>query len=481
MLSVLLLLTTLIGARAESEYNAAELYSRVKRGVVTIYGDEGKGSGFLFDSKGLLLTNYHVVQNSLEFWVQVDDTTLIKAKLAGKAGNKDLAVLWIPKTVIADYDLRVLQMSVLDSVKEGDRVFAVGSPWKHHKTITTGIVSKVTGRALISDVNLNPGNSGGPLFNRQGSVIAVTCFGLFQQQGTGLSGSIPVHATTEFLNHTLQRSKTMNPPLLEKRVLPFDKVYPQWGLDLAMKDYDNTKISNPGKYGSNIEFMGKKPVRSFFDIEYILPYTLKKKNVFIRFFTPPYTYKISTYYKKQQELMLKQADIPELENVLDCMDFANGLSDWEKEVTYTLPVVTIHVSPAKIYNALGQKENFYRTLSEDSPEVNIMNDGIIDIKLVQNGNDCKELMRSFSYVNLYANYSPDQHHVVIRKNRIASFTYDYKIFAPRDGKWPELSLQIYKFRDINQKITVEIPQKTIEQIWYDFEPLRYETIFRSID
>ncbi len=150
--------------------NLTLVYKKYRNSVVTVLAEYGpaKGTGFIIDSSGLILTNQHVVRSSQWIAVQVDESHRLPATLLAADSEKDIAVLRInPAKVPELFPVSLLPVGGEPAV-EGERVFTIGSPLSQSKIMTSGIVSKVEKRAIISDVNINPGNSGGPLLNSQG-------------------------------------------------------------------------------------------------------------------------------------------------------------------------------------------------------------------------------------------------------------------------------------------------------------------------
>src|SRR5271169_5184222 len=154
------------------------------------------GSGFILSSDGYVLTNAHVVDDASEVLVRLTDKREFKAKVIGSDKRTDVAVLKIdatglPKVTIGDPD----------KLKVGEWVAAIGKPFGLENTITAGIVS-AKGRELPNenlvpfiqtDVPVNPGNSGGPLFNMKGEVVGINAQ-IFSHSGgyEGLSFAIPI-------------------------------------------------------------------------------------------------------------------------------------------------------------------------------------------------------------------------------------------------------------------------------------------------
>jgi serine protease Do len=156
----------------------------------------GMGSGFIVSPDGLILTNAHVVANASEVTVKLSDRREFKAKVIGTDPQTDVAALRIEAT-----NLPTVTLGSAQNVRVGEWVVAIGSPFGFENTVTSGIVS-ATSRALPdgsavpfiqTDVALNPGNSGGPLFNMKGEVIGINSQ-IYSRSGgyQGLSFAIPI-------------------------------------------------------------------------------------------------------------------------------------------------------------------------------------------------------------------------------------------------------------------------------------------------
>ncbi|KYH39278.1 MAG: trypsin [Candidatus Hecatellales archaeon B24] len=150
--------------------------------VVTPFGVEGgQGSGFIYNSKGYIITNNHVVEDASSIEVRFIDGSSFEAEVVGTDPYSDLAVLKIknlPKNV------KPLKLGSSSELEIGDTVVAIGNPYGLSGTMTLGIVSQLgrllraPGGYLIVDViqtdaAVNPGNSGGPLLNLKGEVVGV--------------------------------------------------------------------------------------------------------------------------------------------------------------------------------------------------------------------------------------------------------------------------------------------------------------------
>ncbi len=158
---------------------------------------KGMGSGFIISSDGLILTNAHVVRDAKEVTVKLSDRREFAAKVLGSDPTTDIAVLRIAAT-----GLPVVRLGDARQLEVGDPVLAIGAPYGLEQTATQGIVSakgrSLPGDAVVpfiqTDAAVNPGNSGGPLFDGSGAVVGINAQ-IYSQSGgfQGLSFSIPIN------------------------------------------------------------------------------------------------------------------------------------------------------------------------------------------------------------------------------------------------------------------------------------------------
>lgn len=171
----------------------------------------GLGSGFIISTDGLILTNAHVVDGAQEVTVKLTDRREFKAKVLGSDKQSDIAVIRINAR-----DLPVVQIGNPALMKVGEPVLAIGSPYGFDNTATAGIISAKS-RALPddnyvpfiqTDVAVNPGNSGGPLFNLKGEVIGINSQ-IYSQTGgyQGLSFAIPIDVAMKVEQQLVQHGK----------------------------------------------------------------------------------------------------------------------------------------------------------------------------------------------------------------------------------------------------------------------------------
>lgn len=171
----------------------------------------GTGSGFIISADGLILTNHHVVDGADEIKVRLTDNREFTGKVLGSDAKTDIAVVRIDAK-----DLPYLTMGNSDELKVGEWVAAIGSPFGLDNTVTSGIVSAKSRKLpsdqyvpfIQTDVAVNPGNSGGPLFNMKGEVVGINSQ-IFSTSGgfMGLSFAIPSNLAMQIKDQLVKNGK----------------------------------------------------------------------------------------------------------------------------------------------------------------------------------------------------------------------------------------------------------------------------------
>jgi S1-C subfamily serine protease len=194
--------TTPMTTAASSALSIHDIYRRTYKSVVVITSNEtsaqGKvevqGSGFVYDTGGHIVTNYHVVQGTAGTKVAFADNSTYPATVVAHDSSTDLAVL---KVNAPASKLHALTLGDSAKMEVGDPVVAIGSPFSLPETVTNGIVSALN-RTISSDNNyaisgaiqtdaaINHGNSGGPLLNMRGRVVGINS--QIESEGGGSDG-----------------------------------------------------------------------------------------------------------------------------------------------------------------------------------------------------------------------------------------------------------------------------------------------------
>jgi serine protease Do len=176
----------------------------------------GAGSGFIVSPDGVILTNAHVVRDADEVTVKLQDRREYRAKVLGSDPKTDVAVLKIDAK-----NLPVVPIGNTRNLQVGEWVLAIGSPYGLESSVTAGVVS-AKGRNIDTngvqfiqtDVAVNPGNSGGPLFNTRGEVVGINSQ-IYSQTGgyQGLSFAIPIDVAVRIKDQIVSTGKVQHAKL----------------------------------------------------------------------------------------------------------------------------------------------------------------------------------------------------------------------------------------------------------------------------
>src|SRR6266849_247781 len=189
-----------------------EMIEQAQASVVQVRrGDRGAGTGVIWQAKGGIITNHHVIAHAgSKILVELRDGRTLEARIVDSDPTLDVALLNVP----AD-DLTAVPFADSSKLRVGELVFAIGNPWGQRGVVTAGIVSalsKVKMRNsnrqleyIKSDVRLAPGNSGGPLINAQGHVIGINAMIM----GGDLSVAIPSTVVSNWIAQLPQARITL--------------------------------------------------------------------------------------------------------------------------------------------------------------------------------------------------------------------------------------------------------------------------------
>jgi S1-C subfamily serine protease len=200
--------------------------SRMPEGLQRFFGEapegderevqQGTGSGFIIDAKGLVITNAHVVKGADKVSVTLKDNRVLEGKVMGIDTVTDVAVVKIKGD-----NLPTVKLGNSEQIKPGEWAIAIGNPLGLDNTVTAGIIS-ATGRSssqvgdpqkrvnyIQTDAAINPGNSGGPLLNANGQVIGMNTAILRNAQGLGFA--IPINQVQRIANQLVAKGKVVHP------------------------------------------------------------------------------------------------------------------------------------------------------------------------------------------------------------------------------------------------------------------------------
>ena len=186
---------------------------------------EGLGTGVVVDKLGHILTNFHVVEGADEVSVKLANGTIVPGRIVGSDRGNDLAVV---KVTLPDSELHPVTFANSDEVRVGEPVFAIGNPFSLEYTVTTGVVSALNRtsasgvvwrpvRGVIqTDAAVNPGNSGGPLFDADGNVIGINASienPTGQRVFVGVGFAVPANTAKRFIPDMIAGRTIRHPQL----------------------------------------------------------------------------------------------------------------------------------------------------------------------------------------------------------------------------------------------------------------------------
>lgn len=384
------------------------LFDKLKNSVVAIHSESGKGSGFLVDSSGLVVTNNHVVHASSYLAVQFDEKRKVPASLVASNADKDLAVIRFdpaafPEGVVAP----LLSNEAASHLAVGQRVFTIGNPLGREKALTTGVVSKIEKDSINSDININPGNSGGPLFTLDGQVAGITTSVL-----RNLASIVPVEVVRPIVEQARRdMAKEVPPSPVLLPVEPTD-YFPADALrDLLKQERLDTK-----------------------------PYFFDAGEFQVGFFTPPLNY----YLRHEQEMAAARKAAKRSGG--DAAAAKPPASALEDAVDYR-PVLLVRVRPK--FGA------FFKVRFKN---------GFVRMRLLCGGRELTPILPGRSEFDLY-----DQRERKVDTTFQGIYEYQADAVTPACGN---VVLEIYSEKDPNTPETKPVDATTVQRVWNDFDPFR---------
>ena len=263
-------------ALLEDERNTIEVFQRASDSVVFVINTQlrrdlfsrnvmqvprGSGSGFVWDERGYIVTNYHVIQGGNSFHVTLGDGSSHEARVVGFDETKDIAVLQIdaPETRLV-----AIEQGRSEGLMVGQKVIAIGNPFGLDQTLTTGVISAL-GREIRSvagttitdviqtDASINPGNSGGPLLDSAGRLIGVNT-SIYSTSGSsaGIGFAVPVATVQRVVPQIIDRGFVSRAGL--GVVLFEDDLARRWNIDgvIVREIVDGSAAEKAGLRGSDV-------------------------------------------------------------------------------------------------------------------------------------------------------------------------------------------------------------------------------------
>jgi S1-C subfamily serine protease len=161
---------------APLEADPLSLLSQWQDSVVAVWSPTARASGFFVNANGIVATNQQVVGAATSVEVQLTPAVKVAASVLAADAERDVAILWIDPKVAASVRPVPLgcQQAAKPRVVDGQEIFTIGSPLRDQKGMTPGTVERVEPHAILSDLRLPPGSTGGPVFTADGGVVGLT-------------------------------------------------------------------------------------------------------------------------------------------------------------------------------------------------------------------------------------------------------------------------------------------------------------------
>ena len=430
-----------------------EMFKTLRNGVVTIMGELGAGTGFIIDDAGLVLTNQHVIDQSNEIRVRFDKYTAVKARVLAVDEERDLAILQINRAAFPTSQvLKIADRSSSEPpVVEGEHVFTIGSPLHQEKILSSGIVSKIEPKAIITDIGFSAGNSGSPLFNSLGQVVGITTFMVkdrsaaefasneMTDEASGISGIVTIDEAARLIAKAKALAATKGLPSAELMPNLPDGTFPIETIKTSLKSKD-------------------------FPLKL---YVSDVKNYEIKYMTPIYKFYVMEKDRieslKNREKRNKEKGMP------DTADPFRDLRYWSEYAGELRPVVQILALPetgasgaSMALSLLSQGVIGYSTplnqkYKADFYQMKLMCDGQEVIPLIKNKT---EIVRDLQ--NYYKSRK--------RYSYAGVYSYLFDVFAP--GRCQQMQVQVFSEEDIETPITSDVSEATKNRVWLDFQDFR---------
>lgn len=413
------------------------LFQKYQNAVVTVWSEIGSGTGFCVDKAGLIITNQHVIGPSELISVQFDAKRKVSATVLAFNPEKDVAVLWANPAAFPEMIVAPLAKSEAgkESVIEGERVFTIGSPLSQRKILTSGMASKIEARAIISDININHGNSGGPLFNSVGEVVGITTF---RESGPGVAGIVRIEEALPILEQA--RKKMGDATLPPARYLPVEPTdtYP---LDSLKETIGAEKFNRH-------------------------PYLFSEASFDVAMVTPVLKYRLEEAVQlaaaKEKGKRTKKHEAA-VQNTFEPLRDLRGWAEYAGEYK---PVLLIQAEPQlreTFMSALGRGLASYGGNYGGPAHLKYKTD-FYRMKLLCGGKEVEPIHpgKAATVVNAHNAFVN-----VTDATYVGIYTYPADALQPSCG---EVALELYSEKDPDKASRKVLDSKAVERIWADFQP-----------
>lgn len=407
---------------------------------MAVYGNFSRGTGFLVDPQGLVVTNFHILDPDQEVRVRFDEKTKVRATIVVMEPKRDLAVLAVPISRCAA--CKPLPLAK-DELQAGEKALAIGTPLHHNPAYREATVTRVAAPAIFSDANLDHGFSGGPLLTLDGHVAGVNSY-LNPYEAAGRGTAVALNLAE--LKSILDSARSKLPDVIRAHPVS-DTLLP----NLPSEPYPPASLKELTK-------------RESFDVT---PYRMEKSNFEIVAMTPP------VIAWREAKAVRRAAETGM--NVADSIQLWDSWDDYVKDFKAT---VILNVAPkvgrktsAKIWGALTTAVvaigSFGTVWDNDKmPEDYEFKADFRELKLLRDGTEVvpAEFGRVAAVANPYL-YEASGRQLSYQ----GIYAFHPEDFAPHaDGTPATFTLDIEDARKPGQRIRIPLDTKMIAAIQKDF-------------
>ena len=412
-----------------------EIFERDRGSLYSVFGSTDRGTGFLADTSGLVMTNNHLVEYADEIRVQVDSVTKVYARVVARDRDKDVAILAInPKRCGKCAALIFADSAHGGMPGPGDRVLAFGSPLNKLGVLSLGIISNADQSTVVSDVSVSWQSTGGPLVSKDGFVIGLTND---KNANTTGGGRVETAVAAPVLLPLLAKARDSVPALVAKPVsdelLPVEPRAP----------FPAEPIAAVAKLGEELNLKNYQAETGPFHLMMMTPQVMA--------------------WRQQQALnalAAKKQDDPKRYAMFTKIDPIQGWLDWDEFLSDRKAVIVFNVMPDDANFPYYQPDKIRNIREGSFRDMKIMRDGVEIIPV--------EKLRTAGMLNveqLKAAGNPIPYQGV--------YVYRVSDFAPRAvGTVASYTVVITDHATLKQyKVTLQ--SAMIEQMWKDFTPYQY--------
>jgi S1-C subfamily serine protease len=421
-----------------------DLFKKYQNSVVTVWSDFGHGTGFIVDAEsGLILTNHHVVGATEYAAVQFDEKRKVEAKVVAFDVDADIAVLCANLEAFPEAIAAPLAKPIgRPAVSEGDRVFTIGSPLNQRKIMTSGLVSKIEARVILSDIRINHGNSGGPLFTMNGTVVGLTTFIDEDGAGEGISGIVRIEQAKLLLERARTKMRDMKTPTA--RLLPVEPAV-TFPVDALKSSLEARKFDES-------------------------PYVFRQGDYDVAIDTPILVYQVNERYRLKEMAQKEKRTTRTARAIKGTFRPLDDFKNWADSLGAYKPVIHIEASP-RLGRDIGLKFDSKRLKNPNAMRLKFKTD-FYRMKLFCGTQEIEPITPGKGPMEI--DYHTQSYEISDATFR-GFYTYPYDAISPECSS---VTLQLFSEKEPDKPVIKVLDAKTVERVAADFKPYR-ETLKES--